>query len=768
MRNLTIMRGLHWLFFIPFFLWSCQDKMDEHYEVPEWIKGSAWELLSDESMGGKYSMFLEAAERAGYQSIMQGRGLMTVMAPDNDAFTTYLKEHGYSAVKDIPVADLKELVGFHLLYYAYNKSGLENFRPEGEGAYDEGAEILDPGMYYKFRTRSNAAPTKEVEPQTGKTVTVYHLERFVPVFSHYFFSSKKIDAKKNYEAFYPNSTWTGDDGFNVSEATVNEYGLIAKNGYVYTINKVLEPLGSLYDELKNNPDYSDFLAIYDKFSVYTADDELTTKYGEALGVDTLYLHSHRDPLAPIAMEWYKYDYRRLDTLAYRAYSLFAPNNKALKEFFGSYWKNSGYDDFESLDPLIQTLFLNEYVYSGSVAFPEEIESGKVTTASGTKYSFDPFASDVVRKMCVNGSFYGLNKIQTPILFNSVSGPAFHEKRFIDFLYAMNTSELLSSFGSENEKYTLLIPENYTFENEGIYLNVYPEGNKLERKEDDVWESVGSDELQRIIRAHTVMGEEVTLQTTGTQIVPIQSSFCYWFVKDGKITCSTQYNGILEPGNTSYDPFVEFEEVTNNGKAWANGKTYTYKAGSEAGLFEAETEDGTGSSMQEKLATCQDARYPYYCFAQLLREAGMISGKTIAGLSGRSVAFIPTNETLRKALAANEIPEAAKLTIYDDYAVELLDSSKPLTDAEKIALKKYLSNYFVVATSIASACYPGSKMASGDYTNYDGKAVVYTDGGTSLSIKLKDGMNEVKVSDKYDLFPFCYGDGCFHFIESLLK
>ena len=53
--------------------------MDEHYEVPGWVKGSAWELLSDESMDGQFSMFLEAAERAGYYEIMNGRGLMTVI-----------------------------------------------------------------------------------------------------------------------------------------------------------------------------------------------------------------------------------------------------------------------------------------------------------------------------------------------------------------------------------------------------------------------------------------------------------------------------------------------------------------------------------------------------------------------------------------------------------------------------------------------------------------------------------------------------------------
>ena len=52
------MRRLLWLSFIPFFLWSCEDKMDEHYEVPGWVKGSAWELLSDESMDGNFPYYL--------------------------------------------------------------------------------------------------------------------------------------------------------------------------------------------------------------------------------------------------------------------------------------------------------------------------------------------------------------------------------------------------------------------------------------------------------------------------------------------------------------------------------------------------------------------------------------------------------------------------------------------------------------------------------------------------------------------------------------
>lgn len=73
MRN-VMNRKRHWLLLLllsPFFL-SCEDKMDEHYEKPEWLKGTAWEVLSNE-YGGKFSMFLEAAELSGFKLFLMVR-----------------------------------------------------------------------------------------------------------------------------------------------------------------------------------------------------------------------------------------------------------------------------------------------------------------------------------------------------------------------------------------------------------------------------------------------------------------------------------------------------------------------------------------------------------------------------------------------------------------------------------------------------------------------------------------------------------------------
>lgn len=94
MRNvMNSMRYLLLLLFLSSFLFSCENKMDEHYEKPGWLKGSAWDVLANE-YEGKYSIFLEAAELAGFRPVLEGKALATVMAPDNDAFMAYLEKEG--------------------------------------------------------------------------------------------------------------------------------------------------------------------------------------------------------------------------------------------------------------------------------------------------------------------------------------------------------------------------------------------------------------------------------------------------------------------------------------------------------------------------------------------------------------------------------------------------------------------------------------------------------------------------------------------------
>lgn len=749
MKNTTFTLKTFGLLLAAIFLFSCEDKMDEHYKVPGWLKGSAWEVLEND---GNYTTFLKGVELAGYRPIMEGKGILTVMAPDDSVFETYLMANGYTDIEDLSVEELNKVIGFHLLYYSYNKEKLVNFRPEGDLATDENKEVK-AGLYYKFRTRSANKVTHEIDYANGKSVTVYHLDRFIPVFSYRFFDTKAIDAKYNYEYFYPNSTWTGESGFNVSNASVKEYGVIADNGYIYTVDKVLEPLETIYTELKKRDNYSAFFNLYDTYSVYEYDNSLSKDYGTALGVDSLYLHKH-GALPPIAMEWPVSSYLAISTLASTSYSLFAPSNVALNMFFERFWEKGEYDSLDDVDPLVMKHLLNQFVSAGSIAFPEEISSGKIKNSYGVAFNFDP-ATVTEKAMCVNGNFYGMDEMKNPPLFGSVIGPAFRNKNAACFLYALDGSSLLNSYVSSDVEYTMLIPTNTQMQANGISLNTYTTGTVLQITVDGELSDVGSTMKQNIVNFHT-SNTTGGLKKTGTQVCATQVPFNYWYVKDGGITTNALFNQSIVPGYTG-TPFVAFEEITDNGASWSNGKAYLYNF--TEGIFENESSDG----LAHALAVCNDQRYPYNSFVQLMKKAGMVSGSYIPFLfSVRFIAFIPTNDAVKDALAANLIPGVTGGSIASDGSINA-------TNIDVAMLRTYLYSYFLRSSEnvISTYPYPGSEMKSATYITATNKKLIYTDNGSRLSVQLEDVASPSFVSSQYDYFPFAYSDGCFQLIDTIL-
>src|SRR5699024_9209782 len=125
-------------------------------------------------------------------------------------------------------------------------------------------------------------------------------------------------------------------------AAVDEYQIIADNGYIYSIDKVLEPLETIYNELEKKNQYSMFFDLYNRNSYYEFDATLTTDYAASLGTDSLYLHKHSN-LPSIAVEWANSNYTDVATNARYGNSIFAPDNEALSRFFKEFWEIGGYE-----------------------------------------------------------------------------------------------------------------------------------------------------------------------------------------------------------------------------------------------------------------------------------------------------------------------------------------------------------------------------------------------------------------------------------------
>ncbi len=759
------------LLFSVFLFASCVDNIaeDEHYKSRE-SNGNAYEVLKAE---GKYSIFLEGIDLSGFKNIVDGKTIMTVMAPNDDAFASFLLSKGYSSIDDLYSKDpqyLKKLISFHLMYYAFDWNKLVNFRPtEGDGATQAQKELL-AGYYYKHRTHSRDDIEQERVKLTPNAtsdtlLSIYHYDRYLPVFSNEFFNTKGIDPTYNYKYFYPNSTWSTSSAssngwFNVSNAQVDDKdNVVTDNGYLYHISQVLEPLNTIYDELKSRSKYSEFLNLYDSYSTYVqADAQTNTSLGYIA-----YVHKHGD-LPSIACEWPTTDYTKVDVLERQGYNLFAPSNEAISNFFTTYWNaSSGYTSLANLDPLILKYFIYQsFGASDMIAFPEEIKKDSVFTFYGTPVNINP--DEVTdRIICENGAFYGMDHIEAPAIFSSVAGPAFKDSKFVDYLYALDGSNLILSLASTKSNFVTLMPSNAQMENcdPSIRLYTTTSGRELQQYSNDAGDYVAMPNSTKLNFVNMHVAPNISsLPTSGTYVVQTNTSFNYWYMHDGKITTNTLFNQQLNPTYKA-SPWTNIAEITDNGSAWSNGRSYSYDA---PAVFQPVSGDG----LSHTLSVANDKTYDYYLFAQLLQKAGLVSDGSLntsilPSLDTRFIIFIPTNDAIIENIKS--LPGCASLSVSSDGLI--LGS---VLGANKSKLASYLRNYFITSTMNTFTAYPyvGSTCKGNFFTSGNYKMTI-SDNGSKISVHLNGSSlnNSVDVSNKYYGLPFVFTDGCFQFINGVL-
>jgi hypothetical protein len=721
---------------VMLFLVSCQKEMDKYYEVPSWLKGNAWEILEGK---GNYSLFLSGVEKAGFKDLVNGNGLVTVMAPDNEAFQKYLTSKGYSSIDAIPLKELTKLISFHLVYYSFTKGMFVNYQPGGIETDDTGKK----GLFYKYRTKSKDSISILTDYAYNNTLRkVYHKERFLPVFSFELFNTKGIDAKSNYEYFYPNSTWTGGtDGFNISNASVNDYAIITDNGYIYTIDKVLEPLETISTELANSTDFTKFKEIYDRFEYFYYDAATSADFGNG---DSLFLKYHLK-LPQIASEWTYNgegllpDFANLGDLSSVAYNVFAPSNQSLQSFFNTYWAPYYASiDLVNFAPLFY--LLRNHVYQGSVVFPEEIEKGTIKSSYGTSINFDR-NSAILKKMCVNGTLYGLDHVMVPGMFTSVTGPVFQDPKYNMFLLMMDGASLVQPLMTDQATFKLFLPSDdmitdFTRVRYGDnkasdirYVNTTPKiaGTELLQvfaTED--YTTMTTTLMDGFVRNH--VATSIIAKSGNDVVYRTLNPFNYLYVRNDTIFSSSLLN------SNSKGP--KFNLITGSR---SNGETYEL------------TGDVSALVPEYNLFKEIMLRSPLLCpaeFAQfrlnVIQKAGLdITIPPFSFLQGeRFIVFIPSNAN-QTALAAITAAKAA------DYA------------------KYYFVN--VSASSLNDYPFPGAGIA-GDLTTFKTAAsggmekLTLIDTGTGLKVRDKMG-KEVNVIGYY---PHIYGDGAAYLIDGLLN
>jgi len=740
--------------------YSCESELDKYYETPGWLKGNAWQVLESE---GNFKLFLAAVDRTTndlkYKDLVQGKGIITVMAPTDEAFQAYLTKNGYSSVNDIPVDVINKLVGYHLLYYSFNADAFKDYKPDGISSVNK-----YPGMYYKYRTKSTDGVVQIQDPTIDTTIVMVNVvqkERFLPIFSFNYFNSYELNAKSDYEYFYPNSTWTGAENFNVSNASLiptkdNKLALVTDNGYVYMIDQVLDPLETIYNEIANNSEYNSFLNAYDRFVTFVNDATESEKYGYSVSV------RYHQELAPIGLEWTTgkdipaaNDYADLKSLASQAYTMFVPDNDAMQSFYNKYWKDY-YPNLESVNFIPVLTLLQNHIYRGSMLFPTQIESGKFLTDLGTTIQMDR-NDPKMKKVCVNGAVYGLGEVYTPPLFERVTAPMYCDPKYSYFLemmygsnkYTESSSRTLERLISNNIQYKIFYPSNDMIINNTSYQGgaISYKINNTNKFGGQVLQVEGSDgigDMSNQIK-HTIamahVATELAVQKGDESIYKTLNSYNYIYMKGDKVYTSASYNS-TEGGTI---PSSSVPTVKKYTQTWSNGEAYELE-GDEASALLPEF------SQFKNVIIRATSSLPasWFWFKRLVDASGMaVSAPPFSFLqTERYIVLIPESSALQTAIYANKVPLSPASAVND-----------------------YLKNYFIRVNASNLLDYPfagtgvNAQLVSFG-VNSAGKTVTYklTDDGTDLYVEDAKG-NKVKV---LSFFPNIYDDCAVYIIEGILE
>lgn len=492
---------------------QCTDR-DAYYDNPSWADLPIYQLLQKE---GRFTNYLKCVDRTLYASSIDGGALYTCFAPNDDAFKEYLSENSYSSVDDIPDSVVSAIVAYSLVYNSYELGRLSDVL---NGGWDTLQSIKKKTPYYETLRReyngSDSIWVVDANIASGY-LSGYNNYKFLPYYlSDYFDSRSTPLTASDYNTFYPNTTYTGQ---NVQDATIVTADLVAGNGVVHEVDKVLEPLPNIERLLKGS-DYSSFKALIEKteggtpdFYSYNTSTAITSYYQTAFpskNIDAVYYKYYSGLDVPINCERYGSSTAEAET---DGYTVFAPNNEAMTSFFNDKLSDyySSWDDVPStvLGYFLNAQFVKSMVWPGTYAGTMNSQNDYINGVGGTGDSFSSsIYTDV--KPASNGFFYGGNNyikshyfetVMTEILLNSNYDLM---KKAFTLYFSSSLQDLLMECtlnGYDNVDYMVLLLDDDLLKDDGFSYGwssstyAFSHSSSL---------TVASTRMQRLVKSHVFM------------------------------------------------------------------------------------------------------------------------------------------------------------------------------------------------------------------------------------------------------------------------
>jgi uncharacterized surface protein with fasciclin (FAS1) repeats len=452
-------------------------KKDDKYARPDWLAGKVYTQLKDQP---DLSTFTRCVELTGYDTIINRSGSYTIFAPNNESFTRWFQDHPvYNDVEDIPLDELTEIVKFHLVQNPWSKEqlrtldvygwidtlDLNNNKPRG---FKRQTLLLDKnrklGVAPQTSTISDVKIVDTTESNWHRIVAT-DSRKYAPIFYKEYLEIYNLKAS-DYE-FYFDRTVEGPQDLYFAGGKVIGDEIFAENGFVYQIDRVIEPLPNSYQILENgigNESYSEFLDLLNLFPAFQYNEEKTyDQPGADLGLEVDSLFDLTYPVLAFDILNEKttpptgtYGLPSNVTIRYH-HGIFAPTDQAFEQFVNDYFVGANrWGNLELAPDNIKRIVANTHLTNISV-YPTDFELGFY---NGEEDIVRFSESDIVEKQFgSNSTFIGLNTAMVPRVFKTVAGPVYLLKIYSKPMYAIEQAGLSSALKRELENYLFYVENN---------------------------------------------------------------------------------------------------------------------------------------------------------------------------------------------------------------------------------------------------------------------------------------------------------------------
>lgn len=467
-------RPLLYLIVIILFLSGCRDEVSI-YDRPAWLAGKVYSQILEQP---ELSTFATCIEKTGYDKILDVSGSYTVFAPSNDAFSKYFAAHPkYKSVDAIPIAELERIVKYHIVQNPWSKIQLRNLdiygwidtldlnnnKPKG---FKRETLLLDKDVKYGVASYGTGRNNKAIIVDTLTTNWYRKVSadsrKYVPIFYQEYFNIYELN-KSDYE-FYFNRPFENANDIYYAGAKVTSDEIPAENGFVYVIDRVVEPLGNVSQILARKDGanvYTDFLEVVNQFPRFVYNQEKTFDQpgaSQGLVVDSLFdltfptltFNFGNEKTSPPSGT---YGLPANVSIRYH-HGMMAPTNAAFQQFVNEYIKiPNGWGTFAGTPDHIKRIIANSYM-SVNTIYPTDFKKGFY---NGELDIVTLNEADIVEKQFgSNSTFIGLNKAIVPRAFKSVTGPVYLQRGFSKVMYAIQQSGLLSALKRQNADYMFFV------------------------------------------------------------------------------------------------------------------------------------------------------------------------------------------------------------------------------------------------------------------------------------------------------------------------